>query len=324
MGRQPVSVAGREEVAEFRNELLGRLGLQATASDQDIEDAHTELVEYLEAAPREMRSWATERGTEVDEAFALLTGPDEGLIPLATAAVAVQDEPGVTLRKPEVATPAVALPTAPAPAAPGILAPGKRRNQLIAGILTVVVVAVVLFVWNMGRAAEVPGISGPTTNGAAATPDPNAAVPVDQAEVKALTAKVTANPKDIASLQKIGDIYWASRDYKNASVWERKILVIDPKNEVALLSLGAAQFNDKNPAEAKKHWLLAAKLYPKNAEVHYDLGFLYMSQTPPDTVKMTEAWKKVVAIDPNSNLAKTVSAHIKSTSATPTPAASAK
>jgi hypothetical protein len=42
-----------------------------------------------------------------------------------------------------------------------------------------------------------------------------------------------------------------------------------------------------------------------------------MSQTPPDKVNMTAEWKKVVAIDPNSNLAKTVATHIGSATAAP-------
>jgi len=42
---------------------------------------------------------------------------------------------------------------------------------------------------------------------------------------------------------------------------------------VALLALGAAQFNLGNSAEAKKQWLLAEGLYPEVAQVHYDLGF---------------------------------------------------
>ena len=81
---------------------------------------------------------------------------------------------------------------------------------------------------------------------------------------------------------------------------------------MALLALGAAQFNQGNAAEAKKQWLIAAGLYPKNAEVHYDLGFLYMSQTPPDKANMTAEWNKVIAIDPNSAIAKSVATHIKS------------
>ena len=55
--------------------------------------------------------------------------------------------------------------------------------------------------------------------------------------------------------------------------------------------------------------------------MHYDLGFLYMSQTPPDSANMQAEWKKVVAIDPNSNFAKTVVTHLASSTAAPTASA---
>jgi tetratricopeptide (TPR) repeat protein len=155
-----------------------------------------------------------------------------------------------------------------------------------------------------GPATAAPG--APT-----AAPGAPTAVPVDQAKVAALTTKLTANPKDIVSLQALSDIYFAASDYKTASAWEERVLAIDPTNEVALLAAGAAQFNLGNLVEAKKQWLVAAGLYPKNAEVHYDLGFLYMSQTPPDSASMQAEWKQVVAIDPNSDLAKTVASRLK-------------
>jgi tetratricopeptide (TPR) repeat protein len=162
------------------------------------------------------------------------------------------------------------------------------------------------------NSSQDPNISGVPTRQETAAPPQAGSVPVDPAKVAALTTKVTANPQDTASLQALGDLYFASQDYRNATTWERKVLGVDPKNQVALLALGAAQFNLGNAVEAKKTWLTAADLYPNVAEVHYDLGFLYMSQTPPDNAKMQAEWKKVVAIDPNSNLAKTVATHIKS------------
>jgi tetratricopeptide (TPR) repeat protein len=179
-------------------------------------------------------------------------------------------------------------------------------------------------VYQMGQAAEVPGISGaPTGQETTAAPSGGATtVPVDKAKVGALMKKITANPKDVVSLQALGDIYFGAADYKNAGAWEEKILSVDPKNQVALLALGAAQFNQGDAAGAEKQWLAAAKYYPNVAEVHYDLGFLYMSQTPPNKAKMTSEWEKVVAIDPKSNLAKTVAQHLGST--TPTTAPSAK
>jgi hypothetical protein len=41
-----------------------------------------------------------------------------------------------------------------------------------------------------------------------------------------------------------------------------------------------------------------------------------MRQTPPDSVNMNAEWKKVVAIDPNSAVAKSVSTHLASSTPT--------
>ena len=319
MSRQPVSVGGRADATEFRQELLGRLGLRDNASDQDVEAAHNGLVDFLELAPHEVKSWATARTTDVDEAFALLSGPEQDLIPPAVPVVTAAQSGLAETPQPTVvsAPPAFsARPSASAPAAPGRRWP--QRTQLVWAIVPLLVVAIVLAVYYMGRDSGVPGISGTPTNQATTAPAAAKAPPLDQAKVGALMQKITTNPKDVASLAGLGDLYFASADYKNASIFEQKILALDPKNQSGLLALGAAQFNLGNSAEAKKNWLVAAALYPKSAEVHYDLGFLYFAQTPPDKVNMTIEWKKVIAIDPNSNLAKTVSTHIQGATAAPT------
>ncbi len=319
MSRQPVSVGGRADATEFRQELLGRLGLRDNASEQDVEAAHNGLVDFLELAPHEVKSWATARTTDVDEAFALLSGPEQDLIPPAVPVVTTTQD---GLEETPQATVVSALPAFSArPSVSAPPAPGRRwpqRTQLVWAIVPLLVVAIVLAVYYMGRDSGVPGISGTPTNQATTAPAAAKAPPLDQAKVGALMQKITTNPKDVASLAGLGDLYFASADYKNASVFEQKILAIDPKNEKGLLALGAAQFNLGNSAEAKKNWLVAAGLYPKSAEVHYDLGFLYFAQTPPDKVNMTIEWKKVIAIDPNSNLAKTVATHIQGATAAPT------
>ncbi|MEP7191348.1 MAG: hypothetical protein ABI903_00615 [Actinomycetota bacterium] len=172
----------------------------------------------------------------------------------------------------------------------------------------------------IGSGSTAPGISGGPSGSATAAPSGGATTaPVDPTKVASLMQKVVANPKDKASLQALGDVYFAAGDYKNATVWDQKVLTVDPKNRLALLGVGAAQFNLGNSAYAERQWLFAAGLYPEDAEVHYDLGFLYMSATPPDSAKMMVEWKKVVAIDPNSNLAKTVATHLSSSTAPSTP-----
>jgi tetratricopeptide (TPR) repeat protein len=310
MSRNPVSAGGRADTAEVKHELLGRLGLGADASDQEVEAARNGLVDFLELAPREVKAWAAAQTADVDEAFALLSGPEQDLVSAAPVAAIAVGELDETPPPPPPATPAANF----TPAAPA--APKPRRNLIIGAVAAVAAVGIIFAVAQMGK-TPVPGIDGKPTNAATTASSSPSAVPVDPAKVAALMTKVAANPKDIVSFQSLGDLYFAATDYKNASLWMRKILAVAPTNEKALLSLGAAQFNVGNSAEAKKQWLVAAKLYPKSQEVHYDLGFLYMSQTPPDSVNMKAEWKKVVDIDPNSELAKTVATHIKAPTATP-------
>ena len=328
------SVGGRADAAELKQELLGRLGLGADASDKDVEASHNGLVEFLELAPHDVKSWAAARTADVDEAFALLSGPEQDLLLAVPVAVTAQDGLGETAQS-HAPSPAISsgLNAPAAPVAPptkswataALTSAKPQKKKLLGAGVAVLVVAVVAGVFFMGKGSDVPGITGTPT--AAATTAPSSgptAIPVDPAKVTALMTKITANPKDKASLQALGDIYFAANDYKNASVWEQKVLAVDPKNQVGLLALGAAQFNLGNQAAAKKQWLIAAGLYPKVAEVHYDLGFLYMSATPPDTANMNAEWKKVVDIDPNSNLAKTVSTHMASSTPTASASSTAK
>ena len=80
----------------------------------------------------------------------------------------------------------------------------------------------------------------------------------------------------------------------------------------ALLALGAAQFNLGDAASAEKQWLAVLAIDPKNVEAYYDLGFMYLSQNPPDMANVKLQWGKVIEIDPNSDVAKTVATHLDS------------
>lgn len=307
MSRQPVFVGGRADATDYRHELLGRLGLRANATDQEVEAAHDELVDFLELAPQEMKSWAAARTIDVDELFALLSGQEQDLTsPASQILGTAPDDADDRFRASAVTT------------SPARSERSPWRTLLVWAMLPLLV-AVVLGVYWAGKDAPVPVTAGTPTSTATTASGAPTPVPVDQAKVAALMGKIGANPKDTASLQSLGNIYFAAADYTNASTWEQKILAFDPKNQEALLALGASQFNSGNAAEAKKAWLVAAGLYPKSAEVHYDLGFLYLSQTPPDKVNMTAEWNKVIAIDPTSELAKSVASHLKSS--TPTPSA---
>ena len=80
MSGHQVSEGDRADADQFRQELIGHLSLRADADRADVEAAHNVLVEFLELAPHKVNSWAAARNADMDEAFALLSGPEQVLI----------------------------------------------------------------------------------------------------------------------------------------------------------------------------------------------------------------------------------------------------
>lgn len=60
---------------KMERELLARLGLDPSATPEDVSAAHQAVSAYLAAAPRDLRSWARTQASGADEAYALLTDP---------------------------------------------------------------------------------------------------------------------------------------------------------------------------------------------------------------------------------------------------------
>ncbi len=280
--REATTTGSRTDATDARGGLLARFGLDAAADDQVVEATYDQIVEYLDEAPGDIRGWADRRQQEADRIFALLTAPET--------------QPAAPVRA--AAAPAEA-PVEPAP---------NQTNRMLLGVIAVLVtVGVVFGVYWAGR-PTVPDVSSAASPTASAAP--SAAPTVDKAQLATLTEKVKANPKDVQSLQKIVDLYFAGNDWPNAKASAQKVLAVDPKNEQAFVSLGAASYNGGDSPAAEKAWKQGLALFPKNPELHYDLGFLYM--TNGDNAKMRTEWAKVVELAPDSDLAKTVQSQVGS------------
>jgi tetratricopeptide (TPR) repeat protein len=108
----------------------------------------------------------------------------------------------------------------------------------------------------------------------------------------------------------LADEYYAAEDFTTAETWLDKLLTVDPKHVRGLLALGAVQFNLGRADEAKGSWESVVGIEPNNVEAHYDLGFYYLNQSPPDMAKVQVEWGRVVEISPDSDIAKTVKSHL--------------
>jgi cytochrome c-type biogenesis protein CcmH/NrfG len=183
--------------------------------------------------------------------------------------------------------------------------PSSLRRIAIGTLTLVVTVGVVVGVYDIGGGQS----KAKAQQGAKAEPQGlNAS---QQARVSQLMMKLRAQPKDVATLIQLGDAFFEAHDYNSARGWMKRAVAAAPGDLRARMALGAAEFNIGDAAGARRDWLRVIAADPKNVEAYYDLGFLYVSKTPPDMADAKKMWGKVIALAPNSAVAKTVAMHIK-------------
>ena len=184
--------------------------------------------------------------------------------------------------------------------------PSSLKRVAIAVVALAVTVGVVIGVYNMG------GGKSEAKSQTTGTTQKQGLTNAQKTRIAQLMVQFEANPKNVATLVELGDIYFEAKEYNTAGGWMKRAVAIEPGNTRARLALGAAAFNIGDIPTAKKEWLAVVAAEPKNVEAFYDLGFLYLSQEPSDMADAKKAWAKVIALDPNSEIAKTVATHMKS------------
>ena len=288
--------------------VLARLGLPPSASAQDVESAHDSITDFLSGAPPDIRPWALAQINAADEAYALLSDPTMDRSVLATPS-SLPTVPAGT-----APAPAPAQNAHPAAVAPTIRSERRRLRRLAGGALAIIGVAVVAVAgYNLNGGTGVPPVNG--------SPAPEAAASsgVDPALVTPLMEKVQQDPKDIASLQALADLYYQAGDFATSRTFLRKVVEIDARNVVGQLALGATEYNLGDAAAAEQSWRAVLDIDKNNVDAHYYLGFMYLTREPPDMAQVKAEWDQVVAIAPDSDVARSVSQHLASLAASPGP-----
>lgn len=180
-----------------------------------------------------------------------------------------------------------------------------RLRRLAIGVATLAVtIGVVIAVYNLGGGESDPGSQQDAAAGEGLSP-------AQEARVGQLMRQLKTDPKDVMTLMTLGDIYFKTGDYNAAGSWMDRAVATEPGNVKARLALGAALFNLGDSADAEQQWLRVVEIDPRNVEAYYDLGFLYLSEEPPEMTQAKQMWRKVVEIAPDSDVAKTVATHLK-------------
>ena len=291
--------------------------LETPASSPAQPDAG-ELARFLASAPVGLKAWADEQLAALD--IAPETEPADG------DAVGVEEfaddfdeipnnatgESGQDAEQPAGSPAARARPSKP-----------RAKNSAVGGKINLVLVAllvaaIVIIVQQTGitnrESASSQGAASGMPSGMSTFAQ------IDQARVDELKAQIDADPSNTAARQQLAELYLDAALYQDAIEQLDQVLQITPDDLDALLAIGVAEFNLSQDEQAEQHWLRATQVAPAQAEPWYNLGFLYMAQTPPDYDKVEQAWGRVIELDPDSELAATARAHLeRARAASPTP-----
>ena len=291
--------------------------LETPASSPAQPDAG-ELARFLASAPVGLKAWADEQlaaldiAPETDPADGDAVGVEEFADDFDEIPNNATGESGQDAEQPAGSPAARARPSKP-----------RAKNSAVGGKINLVLVAllaaaIVIIVQQTGitnrESASSQGAASGMPSGMSTFAQ------IDQARVDELKAQIDADPSNTAARQQLAELYLDAALYQDAIEQLDQVLQITPDDLDALLAIGVAEFNLSQDEQAEQHWLRATQVAPAQAEPWYNLGFLYMAQTPPDYDKVEQAWGRVIELDPDSELAATARAHLeRARAASPTP-----
>ena len=291
--------------------------LETPASSPAQPDAG-ELARFLASAPVGLKAWADEQlaaldiAPETDPADGDAVGVEEFADDFDEIPNNATGESGQDAEQPAGSPAARARPSKP-----------RAKNSAVGGKINLVLVAllvaaIVIIVQQTGitnrESASSQGAASGMPSGMSTFAQ------IDQARVDELKAQIDADPSNTAARQQLAELYLDAALYQDAIEQLDQVLQITPDDLDALLAIGVAEFNLSQDEQAEQHWLRATQVAPAQAEPWYNLGFLYMAQTPPDYEKVEQAWGRVIELDPDSELAATARAHLeRARAASPTP-----
>ncbi|AYD90594.1 tetratricopeptide repeat protein [Actinomyces lilanjuaniae] len=328
-GPQPDSVGrpGRDELRSFLSSAPE--GLRGWASEQlarlDAEGADGEPDPPAGSGPGGADGAHGATGDDLDDEPAadvedlLPDDPTDDLLPEDREAD-LADTAGTQPRKAASARQSSQVGSSPARPRARPSSTPRRRGGVSRTTLVLVVLlsaALVVLIQQTGRgdtsaeATMTMPADHPSVAGADATEiaQMDEAEPVDAEQEATLQAEAEADPSNITARQELGVMYLRAALYQDAITWLQQILDTDPDNVDALLTIGVAEYQSNQYEEAETHWRHASQVSPDTAEPWYNLGFLYMAQSPPDTEQAAQCWDKVLEVAPDSDMAETVRSH---------------
>ena len=120
---------------------------------------------------------------------------------------------------------------------------------------------------------------------------------VDKAAVPLLET-LKANPKDVATLAKLGNLYYDAQQYPKAIEYYDRVLKIEPSDSDVRTDMGTAYFYAGDPDRAIKEFEKSLSYRPNHGGTLFNMGVVKW-QGKSDAVGAVQAWEKLLQVAPD-------------------------
>ncbi len=118
---------------------------------------------------------------------------------------------------------------------------------------------------------------------------------VDPKEIEALKANIEKNPKDVASMERLGHLYLQQQDFNDVVEMSRRALDVDPKSVESRVHIAMVLFAMQKPDDALRQFDQALAVDPKNLEALLFKGIVQF-QGKDDIKGAKETWEKFMKL----------------------------
>jgi cytochrome c-type biogenesis protein CcmH/NrfG len=139
----------------------------------------------------------------------------------------------------------------------------------------------------------------PTATAAGPSSQAQTAAPFDEARATALAANIEKNSKDVESRVQLGNLYFDSERFADASKWYQEALNVDPKNVNASTDLGIAYYYMNQADRALAQFDRSLALDPKHTKTLLNIGIV-RAFGKQDLEGAAKAWQQVIDTAPAS------------------------
>jgi Flp pilus assembly protein TadD len=168
---------------------------------------------------------------------------------------------------------------------------------VVAGMCFGIILGWVIGTQQARSAAAVAPVAAPAQTEAAPAARPAPAL--DESRVQALTATLTADPKNVDAMVQLGNVHFDAEKFGDAISWYQRALAIDPANANASTDLGVSYFYTDRPDDALVQFERSLKIDPGHTKTMLNKGIV-LAFGKQDIRAASDEWKKVVTLAPDS------------------------